>query len=108
MPLRIGQPVRAILEGSTIPDVFVIPRNALYRPNEILTIHPTEFTLKRQKIAPIWTDPENLVVSENLIEGWHLVTNRLSAAPEGAKVEIVEPEEEPKAALKKEVPKPAA
>jgi RND family efflux transporter MFP subunit len=108
VPLRIGQPVRAILEGSTIPDVFVIPRNTLYRPNEILTIHPTEFTLKRQKIAPIWTDPENLVVSENLIEGWHLVTNRLSAAPEGAKVEIVEPEEEPKAALKKEVLKPAA
>ena len=107
-PLRIGQPVRAILEGATIPDVFVIPRKTLYRPNEILTIHPTEFTLKRQKITPIWTDPENLVVSKNLIEGWHLVTNRLSAAPEGAKVEIVEPEEEPKAALKKEDPKPAA
>ena len=107
-PLRIGQPVRAILEGATIPDVFVIPRKTLYRPNEILTIHPTEFTLKRQKISPIWTDPENLVVSKNLIEGWHLVTNRLSAAPEGAKVEIVEPEEEPKAALKKGDPKPAA
>ena len=107
-PLRIGQPVRAILEGATIPDVFVIPRKTLYRPNEILTIHPTEFTLKRQKITPIWTDPENLVVSKNLIEGWHLVTNRLTAAPEGAKVEIVEPEEEPKAALKKEDPKPAA
>ena len=107
-PLRIGQPVRALLEGSTIPDVFVIPRTPLSRPTEILTIHPTEFTLKRQKIAPIWTDPENLVISKNLIEGWHLVTNRLSAAPEGAKVEIVEPEEEPKAALKKGVPKPAA
>ncbi|MGB0644373.1 MAG: efflux RND transporter periplasmic adaptor subunit, partial [Akkermansiaceae bacterium] len=107
-PLRIGQPVRAILEGATIPDVFVIPRKTLYRPNEILTIHPTEFTLKRQKITPIWTDPENLVVSKNLIEGWYLVTNRLTAAPEGAKVEIVAPEEEPKAALKKEAPKPAA
>ena len=107
-PLRIGQPVRAILEGATIPDVFVIPRKTLYRPNEILTIHPTEFTLKRQKITPIWTDPENLVVSKNLIEGWYLVTNRLTAAPEGAKVEIVEPEEEPKAALKREDPKPAA
>ena len=107
-PLRIGQPVRAILEGATIPDVFVIPRNTLYRPNEILTIHPTEFTLKRQKITPIWTDPENLVVSKNLIEGWYLVTNRLTAAPERAKVEIVEPEEEPKAALKKGDPKPAA
>ena len=107
-PLRIGQPVRAILEGATIPNVFVIPRDTLRRPNEILTIHPTEFTLKRQKITPIWTDPENLVVTEDLVEGWHLVTNRLAAAPDGAKVEIVLPEEEPKAALKKKDSEPAA
>lgn len=107
-PLRIGQPVRAILEGATIENVFVIPRETLRRPNEILTIHPTEFTLKRQKITPIWTDPENLVVTEDLIEDWHLVTNRLATAPEGAKVKIVEPDEEPKAALKKKDSEPAA
>jgi len=107
-PLRIGQPVRAILEGATIENVFVIPRETLRRPNEILTIHPTEFTLKRQKITPIWTDPENLVVTEDLIEDWHLVTNRLATAPEGARVKIVEPDEEPKAALKKKDSEPAA
>ncbi|MEN8772999.1 MAG: efflux RND transporter periplasmic adaptor subunit [Akkermansiaceae bacterium] len=107
-PLRIGQPVRAIVSGATIQNVFVIPRNTLRRPNEILLIDPIENTLKRQKITPIWTDPENLVVMEDLIEGWHLVTNRLAAAPEGAKVTIVEPEEEPKAALKKKDTEPAA
>lgn len=99
-PLRIGQPVRAILEGSIIPDVFVIPRQTLRRPNEILLINPEDSTLKRQKIVPIWSDEENLVVTEDLIEGWHIVTNRLAVAPNGAKVKIVEPEvEEPKAVL---------
>lgn len=107
-PLRIGQPVRAILEGATIPNVFVIPRDTLRRPNEILTVDPVELTLKRQKITPIWADPENLVVTEDLVEGWHLVTNRLAAAPEGAKVELVEPDEEPKAALKNKDSEPAA
>ncbi len=107
-PLRIGQPVRAILDGSIIPDVFVIPRKTLRRPNEILLINPEDSTLKRQKITPIWTDEENLIVREDLIEGWHIVTNRLDAAPNGAKVKIIEPkEQEPKAALK-EKSNPAA
>lgn len=107
-PLRIGQPVRAILQGETIPNVFVIPRNTLRRPNEVLVVDPKELTLKRQKIIPVWSDPENLIVQEDLIEGWHLVTNRLAAAPEGAKVQIIEKEEEPKAALEEKKSKPAA
>jgi len=107
-PLRIGQPVRAILDGSIIPDVFIIPRKTLRHPDEILLINPEDSTLKRQKITPIWTDKENLIVSADLIEGWHIVTNRLAAAPNGAKVKIIKPEaQEPKAALK-EKPNPAA
>jgi RND family efflux transporter MFP subunit len=107
-PLRVGQPVRAELEGTIIPDVFVIPRNTLRSPNEIVLVDPKEMTLKRQRITPIWSDLENLVVTEDLIEGWHLVTNRLSSAPNGAKVKIIEPEDEqPKAALN-ETSKPTA
>ena len=101
-PLRIGQPVRAELEGSLIPNVFVIPRTALRRPNEILLVHPEEFTLKRQRIVPTWSDPENLVVADDLEEGWYLVTNRIDSAPNGAKVKIIPPKDPPKAALKEE------
>lgn len=102
-PLRIGQPVRAQLEGSVMPDVFVVPRSTLRRPNQILLVNPEDSTLQRQDIDPIWADPENLVVTQDLIEGWYLVTSRLASAPDGAEVKIVPPAEEgPKAALKDE------
>ena len=107
-PLRIGQPVRAILSGESITNTFIIPRSTLRRPNEILVVNPEDSTLLRQKISPIWSDPENLIVRDDLIEGWHLVTNRLANAPNGAKVKIVEPEEEPKAALLNGKSKPSA
>lgn len=107
LPLRIGQPVRAELQGSFIENVFVIPRSSLRSPNEVLLVDPEEMTLKRQRIDPIWSDPENLVVNQDLIEGWHLVTNRLASAPNGAKVKIVPPKDPPKAALKEDS-KPAA
>ncbi|MFT6177798.1 MAG: RND family efflux transporter MFP subunit [Akkermansiaceae bacterium] len=107
-PLRIGQPVRAILEGGLIPGVFVIPRETLRRPGQILLINPEDLTLKRQDITPIWSDPKNLIVNEDLIEGWHLVTNRLATSANGVKVVIVEPEEEEPKSASTDKAKPAA
>ena len=106
-PLRIGQPVRAELEGSVIPNVFVIPRSTLRRPNEILLVNPEDSTLKRQRISPLWSDPENLVVADELKEGWYLVKNRLNSTPSGSPVIVIPPKDPPKAALKEES-KPAA
>lgn len=94
VPLRIGQPVRAVLQGGFIPNVFIIPRSSLRRPNEITLIHPDELTLLRQRINPIWRDEENLIVRDDITEGWHLVTTRLNSVPDGAKVKIIIPEEE--------------
>ncbi len=102
-PLRIGQPVRGVLEGGLISQVFIIPRATLRRPNQILLIDPEAFTLQRQNISPIWSDQDNLIVADGLTAGWHLVTNRLTTSANGAKVKIVEPEpevEETKAAAK--------
>lgn len=93
-PLRIGQPVHAVLQGDIIPGVFVIPRSSLRRPNEITLIDPGEFTLLRQTIDHIWSDADNLIVRDGITEGWHLVTSRLERVPNGAKVKIVVPEEE--------------
>ncbi len=91
-PLRIGQPVRAILKGGLIPQVFILPRQALHRPEQILLINPADSTLKRQDISPIWSDRENLIISDHLIEGWHLITNRISTSANGAKIKIITPE----------------
>ena len=93
-PLRVGQPVSATLEGELIKNVFIIPRDTLRRPNEILLVEPEEMTLDRAVVTPIWTDTESLVVRDGLTEGWHLITKRLANAPQGAKVTIVDPAED--------------
>ncbi len=88
-PLRIGQPVRARFEGGLIENVFVIPRSSERNPGEVVLIDPEELRLKRQEITPIWSDFENYVIRDGLLEGWFLSTSRLAAAPNGAKVMII-------------------
>lgn len=106
-PLRIGQPVRGTLEGELIPNVFIIPRSALRNPNEVVLVNPEDSTLIRQKITPIWSDPDNVIVDEGLPEGHYLVTRRLVNSQNGTKVKIVSVEDAPKAASN-EKSKPAA
>jgi len=90
-PLRIGQPIRATLKGESLKDVFVIPRETLRRPNEVILVEPEEMKLNRAVVDPIWTDQHSLVVRDGLTEGWHLVIKRLANAPQGAKVTLVDP-----------------
>jgi len=93
-PLRIGQPVRASFSGSTIKDVFVIPRQVERRPGEIILVEPDTLKLRRHDISPIWSDEENLIVRDDLTEGWFLSISRLAAYPNGATVTILKPEAE--------------
>jgi len=105
-PLRIGQPIRATLQGGLIENVFVIPRSSLLRPQEIVLIEPEKLTIARTRISPIWSDAQNLIVRDNITEGWLLSTSRLPSAPEGAPVTIIEPapEKTEAAALPKNSP----
>lgn len=89
--LRIGQPVRAAIEGVLLKDVFVIPRNALRGVNRIYLIDRAEVAIKRREIEPIWSNAEILVIREGLQAGEWLATSRLPYAPDGAPVEIIEP-----------------
>jgi RND family efflux transporter MFP subunit len=89
--LRIGQPVRAAVEGVVLKDVFVIPRDSLRGINRIYLIDQTEPALKRTEIAPIWSNADVLVVRDGLESGDWLATSRLPYAPTGAPVEIIEP-----------------
>jgi RND family efflux transporter MFP subunit len=87
-PLRIGQPVRAAIEGRVLEDIFVIPRHAL---RGVGAIHlAVEETLERRKIIPLWSDDDVIVVRDQLEPGQLLVTSRLPYAPEGAPLEIFE------------------
>ncbi len=99
--LRIGQPVRARIEGIVLEDVFVLPRSALRGVNRVYLITPDEEdgpVIERADIQPVWSTAEVLVVRDGLEAGDWLAVSRLPYAPNGAPVEIVEPVAEPPAA----------
>lgn len=89
--LRIGQPVRAAVEGIVLKDVFVIPREAQRRLNRIYLIDPAQPSIIKTEIQPIWSNTDVLVVRDGLQPGTWLATSRLPYAPDGAPVEIIEP-----------------
>ena len=88
--LRIGQPVRAAIEGVVLRDVFVVPRNALRGVNRIYLIEKSGPAIERRDIEPIWSTAEVLVIRDGLVPGEWLATSRLPYAPNGAPVEILE------------------
>ncbi len=107
-PLRIGQPVRASIEGVRLDDVFVIPRQALRGINLVYLVTdelteamlerfaerdeepPVGPVIRRTPIDPVWATADVLVVREGLENGDRLSTTRLPYAPNGAPVDIIE------------------
>lgn len=90
-PLRIGQPVRARIEGRVLEDVFVLARDALRDIDRVYLVdRDEEPVIVRQKIEPIWSTDREIVVREGLSEGQWLSTTRLPYAPDGAPVEILD------------------
>lgn len=88
-PLRIGQPVRAEIEGQALQDVFILPRESLRNPTEVVLVDPEKSTIKRTEIAPIWEDKKHVIVRDDLPEGWLLVVSSLPYAADGDRVEII-------------------
>ncbi|MDE0825388.1 MAG: efflux RND transporter periplasmic adaptor subunit [Akkermansiaceae bacterium] len=106
-PLRVGQPVRAKITGNILEGVFIIPRSSLRSPTEVVLVNPEDSTLQRTPITPIWGDKTQVIVRDDLPEGWFLVTSDLRVAANGSTVKpllpgerkkLEEPEEAPKAA----------
>lgn len=92
-PLRIGQPVVTEIPGRIIPDVFVIPREAVTGLNRIRLVDPGELKLSSAMVTPVWSDEEFLVFQSDAIEdGTLLVLTKLVYAPDGASVVLVEEE----------------
>ncbi len=87
--LRIGQPVRAQLDGRVLKSVFVLPRAGLRGPKEVVLVNPEDFTIQRTPIEPVWIDAQHVVVRDDLPEGWLLVVSQLSYAANGSKVEVL-------------------
>jgi RND family efflux transporter MFP subunit len=89
-PLRIGQPVRAEVEGTVIKDVFVIPRDAVRKLNRIYLVKEPELELERREIESIWADEKYLIVRDDSIPNGALVaTSKMVYSPNASKVEIL-------------------
>ncbi len=95
-PLRIGQPVRAAIEGKVLPDVFVIPRDTVRQLTRIALVEPdsedgSKLVLRRVVIDPIWSGLDDLIVRDPEIPDHALLaTTRMVYAPAGSPVEIIE------------------
>ncbi|MEM1442635.1 MAG: efflux RND transporter periplasmic adaptor subunit [Verrucomicrobiota bacterium] len=89
-PLRIGQPVVAAIAGRVLPDVHVIPRQAVRELSFIYLVDPVSLTLNRREIEPVWSDRDQLVLADlSLSEGSLLATSKLVYAPNLSRVEIL-------------------
>ena len=92
-PLRIGQPVSAMIPGKVLENVIRIPRKAVRRLKMIYLIDPDTFTIQGITIDPV-SENENYVFiyDQSIKDGTFLATTPMSWVPEGAKVEIIKEE----------------
>lgn len=88
--LRVGQPVRAAVDGVILEDVFVLPRSALRGIDRIFLIDRDPTRIRRATIDPVWSTADTVVVGEGLKDGDWLATSRMPLVPNGAPVEVIE------------------
>ncbi len=89
-PLRIGQPVLALIPGHILENVIVVPRSAVRQLDRVFLIDTNDLTLHSHAIDPIWSDEERHIIRDPAIaDGALLATTHLIYTPEGSKVEIL-------------------
>ena len=77
--LRVGQFLRAKIEGVQLDNVFVIPRRAVSQDNSIAIAE--EGMLRKRKIQPLWTDTETVIVAAEAGETLLANTDKLILTP---------------------------
>ena len=94
-PLRIGQPVQAEIPGNVIEDVFKIPRMAVRQLRMIYLVDKEDSTIRGSIIKPINESEEFIIIKDpDITEGTLLATTPMAWIPEGAKVEIINENDE--------------
>lgn len=89
-PLKVGQFVRASIQGRHLTHVFLVPRIAFRNTKEVLTLSP-ENRIQRRPLQAIWRNADNLIVQEGLQPGERIVLTPLPYAPEGMTVKVSTP-----------------
>lgn len=87
--LRIGQPLRASIQGIILTKVFVLPRKALRGVNRVYMVEQQPPVLARRDITTLWSNASEMVVKTGFQTGEKISISPLTYAVDGAKVEIV-------------------
>ena len=87
--LRAGLFVRAIITGNTLDNVFILPRHAVRRGNEVaLSITENDRTvLQRKDIIILWRD-EKVIVTRSLKAGDVVITSPVPYATNGQELRV--------------------
>lgn len=84
-PLKVGQFVKASIQGKDLADVFILPRSAVRAGDMVLTIDGDN-RLRRAQIETIWADENNAVFREPLKAGQIVCLTPMAYAADGSKV----------------------
>ena len=92
-PLLIGEYVRVVIEGNSLPDVYRIPRFALRNDREVWLLDKEEKLVIRP-VETLWRDEEYVFVRDGLQPEDLLITSALAAPVEGMQLRLEEKEAE--------------
>ncbi|TNE86676.1 MAG: efflux RND transporter periplasmic adaptor subunit [Deltaproteobacteria bacterium] len=90
LPLLPGAYVEVELEGTPLPEAFVVPRVAV-NDGDIVWVVGEGDVLERRQIGATWRDRESIVVATGLRAGDRVVTSPLSLPVEGMPVQTEAP-----------------
>ncbi len=91
-PLKIGQFVDADIQGQTLQDVVVIPRDAVYQGNQVIVYD--QGVLQRKVVQVIWATNDAFVIDGGLSAGEQLVTTPLGNIVSGTRAKLATPVQE--------------
>ncbi len=87
-PLQVGTFVEAEITGTTMNDIFVLPRDAVRVNNKILIVDDKN-TLRSQSITVIKADEKFVYIQDSLVEGSSVCLTPLEFVIEGMSVEPI-------------------
>lgn len=86
-PLRINQPVKGHIRANILKEVYEIPRSALHGGDEVILV--VDNKIQRQKINVVWSTQDSVLTDTPELENTLLALSRLTYAPEGSPVRII-------------------
>jgi len=86
LPLKIGQFVRASIQGKQLESVISIPNSSLYQGAYVYLLKDGK--LQRQPVNVLWRNQQVSVIKSGLESGQQLVTTPLGQVTSGTAVEI--------------------